>query len=131
MGNTIAMALLLIACVHTQINLSSLVDHSSSECLNESDDHPFAHCLKPDSQFLESDCDEQLIIVLAFMQSVKLHTLQFVAPPDGRSTLICIHSLTAASWTSCCVYMDIMLYMYLLEVTKQQSCTSVKSKLVT
>ena len=103
------MALLLNMCVHTQINLSSLVDHSGSECLNESDDHPFAHCLKPDSQFLESDCDEQLIIVLAFMQSVKLHTLQFVAPPDGRSTLICSHSLTAhrgphvvCTWTSCC-----------------------------
>ena len=71
-----------------QINLSSLVDHSGSECLNESDDHPFANCLKPDTSFLESDCDEQLIIVLAFMQSVKLHTMQIIAPQDGQFATI-------------------------------------------
>jgi thiol-disulfide isomerase/thioredoxin len=68
-----------------QINLSSMVDHSGSECLNESDSHPFPHCLKPDRSFLESDCDEQLILVLSFTQSVKLHTLQIVGPNDGRA----------------------------------------------
>ena len=69
-----------------QVNLASLIDHSGSECLNESDDHPFTNCLKTNAKYLESDCDPQLIIVLAFTQSVKLHTMQIIAPTDGRVT---------------------------------------------
>ena len=68
-----------------QVNLASLIDHSGSECLNESDDHPFTNCLKTNAKYLESDCDPQLIIVLAFVQSVKLHTMQIIAPTDGES----------------------------------------------
>ena len=75
----------LVVCV-PQMNLYSRIDFNNSECLNESDNHPFKHCLKPNSQYLESNCDKQLIVVLAFTQNVKLHTLQFVAPPDGRSS---------------------------------------------
>jgi thiol-disulfide isomerase/thioredoxin len=68
-----------------QVNLASLIDHSGSECLNESDDHPFTNCLRTNAKYLESDCDPQLIIVLAFMQAVKLHTMQIIAPTDGRA----------------------------------------------
>ena len=66
-----------------QMDLMALISSRSSECLNESDEHPFSHCLKPDNRFLESDCDEQLIIVLAFKQPIKLHTLQIVGRNDG------------------------------------------------
>ena len=68
-----------------QINLFSLLDKSGSECLNDSDDHPLSHALDtPTSeQFLESDCDEQLIISIAFLQPVKLHSLQITGPDNG------------------------------------------------
>lgn len=53
------------------------------ECLNESDDHCLAHCLSSEgSGYLESDCDEQLIISLTFQQTVKVHSLKVKAPAD-------------------------------------------------
>ena len=38
------------------------MDKSSSECLNESDDHVFAGALSEGKDYLESDCDEQVSI---------------------------------------------------------------------
>lgn len=69
------------------------MDKKGSECLNDSDDHPLSHALNTTSEeFLESDCDEQLIIAIAFLQPVKLHSLQLTAPPDGMTipTINCI-----------------------------------------
>ena len=71
-----------ILVVHFQIDLNTFVDKSHCECLNESDDHPYAHCLNPGGGFLESDCDEQLILSLAFNQAVKVHSLKIKAPSD-------------------------------------------------
>lgn len=70
--------------VSGQHNLLALIEKSGSECLNEKDDHPFAGCLTPGASYLESDCDEQLIIALKFSQPIKLHTLIFRAPTDGH-----------------------------------------------
>ena len=68
-----------------QMSLLGVIDNSGSECLNESDSHPFRHALSASTdQYLESDCDEQLIIVLAFQQPIKLHSIQLVGPTDGR-----------------------------------------------
>ena len=64
--------------------LLGVIDSNGSECLNESDSHPFQHALSDSTdQYLESDCDEQLIIALAFQQPVKLHSLQLTGPTDG------------------------------------------------
>ena len=52
------------------------------ECLNESDDHPYDHCLTPGGGFLESDCDEQILLNLAFNQAVKIHSLKVKGPAD-------------------------------------------------
>ena len=72
-----------------QMSLLGVIDNSGSECLNESDSHPFQHALNASTdQYLESDCDEQLIIVLAFQQPIKLHSIQLVGPTDG--TYACI-----------------------------------------
>ena len=65
-----------------QMDLTSFVDKRGSECLNESDDHPYAHCLTPGGGYLESDCDEQLILALTFNQSMKIHSLKIKAPSD-------------------------------------------------
>ena len=73
--------------VLVQMSLLGLIDSSGSECLNESDSHPFQHALNASTdQYLESDCDEQLIIVLAFQQPIKLHSIQLIGPTDGMST---------------------------------------------
>lgn len=73
------------------MSLLGVIDNNGSECLNESDSHPFQHALNGSSdQYLESDCDEQLIIVLSFQQPVKLHSLQLVGPTDGMNRNACI-----------------------------------------
>lgn len=71
------------------VELSSFITKSGCECLNESDDHPLAHCLDNNKQtYLESDCDEQLIITLSFSQPIKLHSIKFRAPGEyGPKTL--------------------------------------------
>ena len=50
------------------VSLNTHLDMSGSECLNMSDDHPLSNCLQDDASMLKSDCDEQLIISLAFNQ---------------------------------------------------------------
>ncbi|XP_077562796.1 thioredoxin-like [Haemaphysalis longicornis] len=66
--------------VQGHVDMSVFFDRSAQECLNESDDHPLAGCLTSGDGFLESDCDEQLIISLGFTQPVKLHSIKFQAP---------------------------------------------------
>ncbi|GFT12163.1 thioredoxin-like protein 1 [Trichonephila clavipes] len=48
--------------VQGHVDLVSFISKSCCECLNDSDDHPFANSLTSDARYLESDCDEQLII---------------------------------------------------------------------
>jgi hypothetical protein len=45
--------------VKGQMDLTKFLEKPGCECLNESDDHPFADCLTSGGGFLESDCDEQ------------------------------------------------------------------------
>ena len=52
----------------TTVSLNTHLDMSGSECLNMSDDHPLENCLLDNGSFLKSDCDEQLILSLAFNQ---------------------------------------------------------------
>jgi hypothetical protein len=49
-----------IAVLFLQMDLSTFIHKQQCECLNESDDHPFAHCLTSGGGYLESDCDEQV-----------------------------------------------------------------------
>ena len=64
------------------LDLVTFIDKSRSECLNEDDDHPYAHCLTSAGGFLQSDCDEQIILSISFNQSVKIHSLKLKAPSD-------------------------------------------------
>ena len=66
-----------------QMELNSFLTKSQCECLNESDDHAYGHCLQDGvGGYLESDCDEQLILSLTFNQAVKVHSLKIKAPSD-------------------------------------------------
>lgn len=72
------------------VELNSFIQKNGCECLNESDDHPLNNCLdlSHKSTYLESDCDEQLIITVAFSQPIKLHSIKLRAPEGyGPKTL--------------------------------------------
>merc|ERR1740128_944411 len=70
------------------MDLNTFLDKNACECLNEDDDHPYTHCLTSGGGFLQSDCDEQLILALAFNQGVKIHSIRIKAPQDkGPKTL--------------------------------------------
>jgi len=69
-------------------DLVQYIDHSKSECLNESDDHPYKHCLTSGGGYLASDCDEQLILSLSFNQVVKVQSIKIKAPStSGPKTI--------------------------------------------
>lgn len=58
------------------MDLMPFVNKAGCECLNESDECGFDNCLSKDPTFLESDCDEQLLITIAFSQPVKLFSMK-------------------------------------------------------
>ncbi|XP_045474569.1 thioredoxin-like protein 1 [Harmonia axyridis] len=62
------------------LDLQPFITKAECECLNESDDHTLEHCLTSGNGFLQSDCDEQLIISIAFNQAVKIHSIKVKAP---------------------------------------------------
>ncbi|XP_063985355.1 thioredoxin-like protein 1 [Diachasmimorpha longicaudata] len=64
------------------MDLNTFIMKGQCECLNESDDHCLEHCLTAEGGFLESDCDEQLIMSITFRQAVKVHSLKFKGPSD-------------------------------------------------
>lgn len=64
------------------MDLNTFIMKGQCECLNESDEHSFSHCLTSDSRYLESDCDEQLIMSITFTQAVKVYSLKIKAPID-------------------------------------------------
>lgn len=70
-----------------QMNLKPFIDATKSECLNESDDHVLSHLLEKGG-YLESDCDEQLLITVAFSQNIKLHSFKLHAEgPKAPKTI--------------------------------------------
>eukprot|EP00124_Ichthyophonus_hoferi_P004412 Ihof_evm2s481 gene=Ihof_evmTU2s481 len=66
-------------------DLVSLIQTNQMEVLNESDNHTSSALFNDDSSYLESDCDEQLIISIPFSQPVKIHSMRIVAPNDGTA----------------------------------------------
>ncbi|XP_076651132.1 thioredoxin-like [Halictus rubicundus] len=68
--------------VSGHMDLVTFISKTQCECLNESDEHNFLQCLTSEDGYLESDCDEQLILSIAFLQAVKIHSLKIKAPKD-------------------------------------------------
>ncbi|CAK9834106.1 Thioredoxin-like protein 1 [Anthophora retusa] len=68
--------------VSGHMDLAAFITKAQCECLNESNEHNFLQCLSADDGYLESDCDEQLILSISFTQAVKVHSLKIKAPKD-------------------------------------------------
>lgn len=66
--------------IFLQMDLNVFITKNQCECLNESDEHTLEHALTSGGGYLQSDCDEQLILSIAFNQAVKIHSLKFKAP---------------------------------------------------
>jgi len=64
-----------------QMDLSLFITKNECECLNESDDHGLKDLFS--GSYLESDCDEQLIIRISFNQSVKIHSIELRGPKSN------------------------------------------------
>lgn len=72
----------------TQEDLKDFIQNNQVECLNESAAHTKAALFTDDGSYLESDCDEQLLITIPFNQNVKIHSVRIKAPSDGMSTVL-------------------------------------------
>jgi len=59
-------------------DLTSKIDKKMSECLNEDTSHPWTNILENNDACLKSDCDEQLLIRITFIDSVKLYGIKIV-----------------------------------------------------
>jgi hypothetical protein len=80
--------------VKGMIELNTFVSKQGTECLNEADEHPYTNCLVAGPEVLQSDCDEQIILAIAFNQPVKVHSLKFRGPADsGPKTVRVFHNL--------------------------------------
>lgn len=64
--------------INGQMYISEFVDDKNAQCMNEKDEHKVAALFDgAASTFLESDCDEQLLISIGFKQAVKIHSICF------------------------------------------------------
>ncbi|KAJ3351241.1 hypothetical protein HDU83_009059 [Entophlyctis luteolus] len=71
------------------IALTEFIDKKQIECLNQSDEHTVFSIFGNDpKQYLESDVDEQLIIVIPFNQMVKVHSLKITGPKGNAPSTI-------------------------------------------
>lgn len=70
------------------MNLVSFIQKGQCEALNDADDHSLSSFLENPNNYLESDCDPQLILSYAFTQAVKVHSLKIKAPAStGPKTI--------------------------------------------
>ncbi|KAJ3118904.1 Thioredoxin-like protein 1 [Phlyctochytrium bullatum] len=70
------------------VDLLEFINQKQVECLNQSDKHTVKSIFTKDDNYLESDCDEQLIIDIPFQQGVKLHSIRIVAPLENAPKTI-------------------------------------------
>lgn len=67
-------------------DLSNVIDMNQSFCLNEDAAHKMANLFMGDETlFLQSDADEQLLLTIAFKDTVNLTGVSFVAPLDDSA----------------------------------------------
>ena len=70
---------------HQFTDLKDIINRGGCYCLNENPNQPHANLFQGDERLvLRSDTDEQLILHIEFQEAVKLHSINFVAPHDGK-----------------------------------------------
>ena len=71
------------------LDLTNFINKAGSECLNASDEHNLDRALLPGSAFyMESDCDEQIIMNLAFQQPMRVHSMRILAPAENGPKIV-------------------------------------------
>jgi len=70
------------------MDLTPLLQMPSCECLNVESRNGLECVFAKDMTYLESDTDEQLIMYLTFVQTIKLHSLRISAPDDTGPKVI-------------------------------------------
>lgn len=68
-----------VASADGHVSLSPQIAMDKVSCLNQDDSSTVANIFKDNSAYLESDCDEQLLIVIPFTCPVKLHSISLRA----------------------------------------------------
>ncbi len=73
--------------------INALIAKDKSECLNEDPSHNLTNLLNAsDAMILRSDCDEQLILNIYFVEQVKVHHLLLKqANPETAPKAICLY----------------------------------------
>eukprot|EP00128_Syssomonas_multiformis_P012279 Colp12_sorted_trinity150504_noHs@17698 len=66
-------------------SLVEFIERKQVECLNESDDHTAKYIFEKNDAYLESDCDEQLLLSIPFNTPVKIHSIKFTAPDPAKA----------------------------------------------
>ncbi len=68
------------------VDLKPVFDKTGMYCLNEDDDNNHLNMLNNDpGMLLKSDADEQLLIHIPFTTTVKVHSINMVAPPGDTA----------------------------------------------
>jgi len=72
------------------VDLLDFIEWSGVECLNQNTSKTWENALKQgyrdnEAVWLESDCDEQILLHIPFTQMVKLHSLHIAGPADGSA----------------------------------------------
>lgn len=66
------------------VNLLHFIKRDECECLNGDDDCHVLSILTKGPEFVESEVDKELLVTIAFNETVKLHSLKIQGPDDGR-----------------------------------------------
>ena len=72
------------------------LDNSQCWALNTATEHPLANCIAMDKRtgagVCQSDCDEELLITLTFLQKVRLSGLSIKAPKEGGPSSVKLYA---------------------------------------
>ncbi|CAN0204600.1 unnamed protein product, partial [Ascophyllum nodosum] len=69
-------------------DITDLISKADCYCLNQQSGATWENLFMGDDRLmLKSDADEQLLLHIGFMETVKLHSIDFVAPADDTAPL--------------------------------------------
>lgn len=107
------------------MDLNVFITKNQCECLNEADDHPLVHAFTSGGGYLQSDCDEQLILSVTFNQAVKIHSIKLKAPekigPKNLKLFINQPRTIDFDQAEACIAVQDIAYVYHLSMSLQNN----------